>query len=514
MKLITPEQMRRIDRETIEKVGIPGVILMENAAFHISMKASEILAERKGSRVLAAAGCGNNGGDAYAATRHLLSMGYQVSLFSLCPPDELKGDAAVNASILLNMGVDIVPIDGDQPLERFASACREADLVIDGLFGTGLSRDVDGLAQKVIEIINRFSACTLSIDIPSGVDGLTGRICGSAVRADYTVTFFLPKLGMVQYPGAACLGELTVADIGIPYQMADGLPPYELTDKTMVASILPERPEDAHKGSFGKVLIIAGSYGMPGAACLSASAAYRTGSGLVRLAVPHELVPVLAAMLPEAVHAPLNSREGHIAGIDVSVLEGLLESSDAVLVGPGLTCCDDTRELVRQIVSLCNKPLVLDADALNAISGDIGILESLKCKAIITPHPAEMARLTGIDPGSVQSDRIGMAKAFSERYGITVVLKGAGTVIADPAGSIFINPTGNNGMATAGSGDVLAGVILSLLGQGLGTREAAAAGAYLHGLAGDLAAEKKGRAGMIASDMVEELGEPIKSISV
>ena len=276
MKLVTPEQMRRIDREAIERIGIPGVVLMENAAFQVSMKAAEILGQRNGRRVLVAAGAGNNGGDAFAVARHLLSMGYSVSLYMLCPTESLRGDAAINANILENMGFTMELLKPEN-LDRFAESCREADLIIDGLFGTGLNRNIEGIALEAVCIINRYSNCTLSIDIPSGVDGLTGRICGGCVRADYTVTFFLPKLGMVQYPAAACLGELTVADIGIPYALADNLKTCELTDSAMVSEILPPRPEDGHKGTFGRVLIIAGSYAMPGAAVLCAQSAYRTG---------------------------------------------------------------------------------------------------------------------------------------------------------------------------------------------------------------------------------------------
>lgn len=509
MKLITPEQMRKIDREAIEKVGIPGVVLMENAALQVAMKAAQVLTERKGSRVLAVAGSGNNGGDAFAVARHLLAMGYSVSVYTLCPPDAYKGDAAVNAQILKNMGFDMEQLD-EGGLERFAQCCREADLVIDGLFGTGLNRDVEDMAREAIDRINRHSACTLAIDIPSGIDGLTGRICGVCVKADYTVTFFLPKLGMVQYPAKSFLGELTVADICIPYALADGMETCELTDRETVTRTLPARPEDGHKGTFGKVLILAGSATMPGAAALCALSAYRMGSGLVRLGVPQDIIPILASKVTEAVYAPIESRGGHMVCADSAALQELMDSCDAVLAGPGLSCNEDTRELVLQIIQGCRKPLVLDADALNAIAPDAEALSRLKCEAVITPHPAEMARLLRTDIASVQSDRIGTAKAFAEEYGLTVVLKGAGTVIAGPDGRVSINPTGNNGMATAGSGDVLAGMIASLLGQDVTPYEAAVAGVYIHGLAGDRAAAEKGACSMTASDISEKIGAALQ----
>lgn len=511
MKLVTPEQMRKIDREAIEKIGIPGIVLMENAAFQVAMKAAEILTKKNGSRVLIAAGGGNNGGDAFAVCRQLLSMGYSVSLYMLSPPESLKGDAAVNAAILRNMGFAMEVLTANN-LGRFADCCRQADLVIDGLFGTGLNRDIEGIALKAVDIINENSACTLAIDIPSGVDGLTGRICGGSVMADYTVTFFLPKVGMVQYPGAACVGELTVADICIPYALVEGMDTCELTDRDMVAGILPRRPADGHKGTFGKVLVIAGSYAMPGAAVLCAKSAYRTGCGLVKLAVPKEIVPVLASRITEAVYAPMESRDGHIVCNDAGKLKELLDSSDAVLIGPGLSCNEDTGSLVRNVIELCRKPLVIDADALNAIASDTDILSHLKCEAVITPHPAEMARLLGTDTSRVQSDRLGTAKAFAYEYGITVVLKGAGTVIAGPDGRVTINPTGNSGMATAGSGDVLAGMIVSLMAQDVPPFEASVAGVYIHGLAGDRAAEEKGAGGMTASDISDRIGPEMKAI--
>ena len=249
MKLITPEQMRIIDQEAIEKIGIPGVVLMENAAFHVPMKAAEILNQRNGRLVLVVAGAGNNGGDAFAVSRHLLSMA--IVFYTCFPLESLKGDAAINANILKNMGFTIELLEPAN-LDRFCESCMEADLVIDGLFGTGLSRDLEGIALEVVDIVNQYSGCTLSIDIPSGIDGLTGRICGSCVKADYTVTFFLPKVGMVQYPGAAYLGELTVADISIPYALADDMEMFDLTDGGMVSNILPPRPEDGHKGTLAR----------------------------------------------------------------------------------------------------------------------------------------------------------------------------------------------------------------------------------------------------------------------
>lgn len=512
MRLITPDQMREIDRRAIEEIGIPGAVLMENAAIQVAMKAAAVLTKNKGSQAVVLAGTGNNGGDALAVTRHLLAMGFSVMLFTYKSSEAYTGDAKINADILDKMGVEMHCLWDQGQYDLFESALSVCDLVIDGLFGTGLNRDLDSTAKKVIRSVNTLSRCTLSIDIPSGLDGLTGKIRGDCIRADYTVTFFLPKTGMVQYPAAQYLGELTVADISIPYALADGLDTLTLLDRELILPILPKRPRDSHKGSFGRVLAIAGSFGMTGAAGLAAGAAYRTGSGLVRLAVPSGLVPTLASMIPEAVFTPLEEYEGAIGAVDDAFLSGLMENSDSVLVGPGLSNTPFTGKLVRKVITLSEKPLVVDADGLNLLAHDKEVLKQAKAPVILTPHPAEMARLIGAQTQIVQEHRTGIAAKFAREYGVIVVLKGAGTVVAAPDGRISINPTGNSGMATAGSGDVLTGMIASFLGQNLPPYEAALAGVYLHGLAGDLAEAETGQAGMMASDLVRYIASAVKSI--
>lgn len=505
MKLLTPQQMRAIDESAIKIIGIPGIVLMENAAIQTAMKASQMIGDKKEANITIAAGPGNNGGDAFAAARHLLSMGYALSIFSMADIENLTGDAGVNGRILLSMGIDIQLIKDADSLERLKKACRESDLVIDGLLGTGLNRDVDGLLSGVIDAINNNAPLVLSIDIASGVDGLTGRIRGNCIRADATVTFFLPKIGMVLYPGAEYIGELTIADIGIPYALAENIDTPMLMEKDDIRRILPSRPSDGHKGTFGRPLIIAGSRGMTGAAYLSALSAYRTGSGLVKLLVPENCMETLAVMLPEAVLAGL-PRQPEEA---FSLVKKLVSEADAVLIGPGLSRTKEAMLLMEMAVEVCDKPMVLDADALNLVSENKSLLEKLRCEAIITPHPTEMSRLTGISTVGVQEDRIGIAKRFADEFGLTVVLKGAGTVIASNDGRTAVNPTGNQGMATAGAGDVLAGVIVSLLGQGLPPYEAATAGVYVHGLAGDIATAGMGAAGVMASDIANNISKAI-----
>lgn len=509
MKLLTPRQMKAIDELAINSIGIPGIVLMENAAIQTVMKASSMIGDKKEPSITVVAGIGNNGGDAFAVTRHLLSMGYAVSVFSMADIDNLTGDALINGQILKNLGMNIPVITGDESLERLKKSCCESDLVIDGLLGTGLNRNVDGILSDTIDVINNHSSLILSIDIASGVDGLTGKVRGNCINADATVTFHLPKIGMVQQPGASFIGELSVVDIGIPYALADNMETPELMEKCDIKGMLPVRPVESHKGTFGRLLIIAGSQGMTGAAYLSALSAYRTGTGLVRLAVPESCIDPLTVLLPEAVFTCLPEQTKEKTH---NLIIKLISEVDAVLAGPGLSQTKETMMLLEAIIENCNKPMVLDADALNLMSGNKSLMEKLRCEAIITPHPAEMARLTDMTTAGIQGDRIGVSKSFADEFGLTVVLKGSGTVIAANDGRAAINPTGNQGMATAGAGDVLAGVITSLLGQGLTPYEAAVAGTYIHGLAGDLATANMGAAGVMASDIANNISKAIEHV--
>lgn len=508
MKLLTPRQMKEIDEIAINTLGIPGIVLMENAALQIVYKASSLLEGKEEPHITVIAGNGNNGGDALAVTRHLLSMGYAVSVYSMTDIEQLSGDVFTNAQILKNLGMNIPVISTEESLNRLKKSCLESDLVIDGLFGTGLNRDAEGIWSEVIDVINNYSPLILSIDIASGVDGLTGKIRGNCVKADVTVTFFLPKTGMVQQPGASYMGELSVVDIGIPYALAEEYETPQLMEKDDIRGLMPERPVEGHKGTFGKVLMVAGSQGMAGAAYLSAVSSYRAGSGLVKMAIPQTIINPLSILLPEAVLASLPEDDTTL----LKHIKRLIADADAVLVGPGLSATDATMKLLEAVIDYCDKPMVLDADALNLISKNKSLLERLRCEAIITPHPLEMSRLTGMSVPDIQNNRIDIAKSFADEFGLTVVLKGAGTIIAANDGRTVINSTGNQGMATAGSGDVLSGVITSLLGQGLPPYEAAVAGVYLHGLAGDFAAREIGEAGVMASDIASNLPKAIKNV--
>jgi hydroxyethylthiazole kinase-like uncharacterized protein yjeF len=513
MKLVVPQQMNMIDLCAINEYGIPGVLLMENAAKAVAEKAKKMLADSKRTKVSVLAGCGNNGGDAFAAARLLKQTGVDVNVYLVGEKERIKADALVNYNILSNLGIKVTEIQSET---EFGQLCQElygTGLIIDGIFGTGLARDVDGMAKRVIETVNASGKSVLSIDIPSGIDGATGEIKGVCINADATVTFCLPKLGLIQNPGCEYTGKLIISDIGIPSQAIDKQNiTTELIDQALVFKMLPPRPANSNKGDFGRVLIVTGSTGMTGSGCLASMASLRSGGGLVYAAVPASLAGIYGSALIEPIILPLEDKGmGTLLAQSTPKILEYMERMDVAAVGPGLTVTADIEKIVREIIAHSTIPLILDADALNAISQDAAMLRKLKAKAVLTPHPGEMARLTGLSIEQIQKDRISVAKSFSQEYGIVVVLKGSKTVVALPDGRVFINPTGNSGMASAGTGDVLTGMIAGLCAQGMDLDEAAVAGVYLHGMAGDLAAEELGKYSMVASDIIKYLPKAFKS---
>ncbi|NLK88030.1 MAG: NAD(P)H-hydrate dehydratase [Clostridiaceae bacterium] len=516
MKVATPEQMRRIDECAIREYGIPGILLMENAAAAVAAEAAIMVEGRSGSTITIVAGRGNNGGDAFAAARLLHSKGFEVSTYLIGSKDGISADALVNMNILERIGIDIYELTEECCFEGFSEALAASDLIIDGIFGTGLSREVTGLAEAVIGMMNASGVPILSIDIPSGIDGTYGKANGACVNAAATVTFCLPKTGLLLNPGCEHAGRLLTADIGIP---PSAISKQDIRtwviDRQMAASILPVRKPDSNKGDCGRVFIITGSTGMTGSGCLSSAAALRTGAGLIYTGVPASLAPIYCSRLTEPIVIPLEDcGTGCLtASCAGSILERL-DRMDAVAVGPGLTVTEDIKKIVMLVIDSCKAPLILDADALNAISSDPSVLKRLKTGAVVTPHPGEMARLMGIGIEEVQADRIGNASRFASEYGVTVVLKGSRTVVAYPDGKAFINMTGNAGMATAGTGDVLTGIIAGIAAQGADAGDAAVAGVYLHGLAGDAAADYKGMYGITAGDLVDFLPVTIKEAVV
>lgn len=515
MKSATPVQMNAMDADSINEYGIPGILLMENAAMAVVSEAVSMMGSDTNTIVTAIAGRGNNGGDAFAAARLLHCKGVDVKVYLTGAKDGISGDALFNMTLLEKIGIPVFELTEDKDLEILADDINRSQLILDGIFGTGLSREVSGLAARVIARMNASSKPILAIDIPSGIDGANGSIRGTCIKADTTVTFCMPKTGLVVNPGCEYAGRLVVAEIGTPPSVIDNQNILtELTDARQVSLLIPARRSESNKGDYGRALIITGSTGMIGCGCLCSMAALRCGAGLVYTGVPGSLAGIYGASTVEPVVLPLE--DGGSGCLSVKSVEQILrhmERMDVAAIGPGLTASDEVRQVVEQIVENSRIPLVLDADALNVLSGNPSILKKLNVEAVITPHPGEMARLTGLSIAEIQKDRIGTAARFAAEYGVTVVLKGNRTIIAMPDGRIYINPTGNAGMATAGAGDILAGMIAGLAAQGVLVCDAAVAGVYLHGLAGDKAANDMGKHGMVAGDILLHVPHTMKELT-
>jgi ADP-dependent NAD(P)H-hydrate dehydratase / NAD(P)H-hydrate epimerase len=505
VKLPTPPEMAALERQAQEKYGITVSALMERAGARTAEVARTLLRSRPGRRVVVIAGKGNNGGDGLVAARHLAGE-CPLRVLLVAPADEFRGEPAAHLDALREKHVRILEahVLGDDDLE---TTLRETDLLVDAIFGTGFRGPAQGVPARVIEAANRSGAPILAVDVPSGSDAATGQADPPCIRAVATVTMGLPKLGVVQYPAAACAGHLFVADIGFPQALIEEAPiRTSLALAARVDRTIPRRAPDSHKGRFGRVAVIAGARGFAGAAVLAARGAIRMGAGLVTVGIPFSLATVLPASLPEAMTRPLAETDaGTLAeSAYADALEFALEAT-AVALGPGLTTHPEVVALVRRLLPRLERPVVVDADGLNALGGEAGRLHDCPGPVVITPHPGEMARLFGTTVEAVQRDRPAAARDAARATGAVVVLKGARTVVAGPDGRALIIPTGNAAMATGGMGDVLTGAIASLLGQRLPPLDAAACGAYLHGLAGDLAAASRGEAGLLAHEVADAI---------
>jgi len=516
MKLATAAQMRAMDQATYRDYGMPSLVLMENAALRVVDEIAARFGPLAGKRIAVACGKGNNGGDGLAIARHLHTrFGAAVTVWLAADPAALTGDAQTNYEMARRFGV---PLQGTAGR---GEAFSKADLIIDALLGTGIHGGVTGDLAAVIDAINSAHKPIVSVDVPSGLDADTGRVEGACVRASLTVTLALAKVGLYDFPGVDYVGELVVADIGMPLPlMVAGDIRVSLIQASDVARWLPPRAEgrDSNKGTFGTALLFAGSQGLIGAAVLCAEAAARTGAGLVTLAVPQDAQSAVMSRISPVVMTRGLPQTEHGA-FALSALEpalALTERGKAAGIGPGLggTHDDQTRAFVRGFVSRCPLPLVIDADALNILSleDDHGaaLVKSRTAPTILTPHPGEMGRLLGIDTPAVQAGRREHVERAAALFGCTVLLKGARTLIASPDGSLWVNAIGNAGMASGGMGDTLTGIITALLACGLDAGEAAAAGAYLHGLAGDLVRDAQGgKAGLLATDIIDTVPHAI-----
>ncbi len=504
MKLLDAESMRELDRRTIEKTGIPGIVLMENASRRVFEAIEAIVGGLEGKRALVICGKGNNGGDGFAVARYLMNAGVETIAALAASRKDVKGDAAVNMSVFLNMGGELKPATDAKGLADLRRTAAASDFIVDALLGTGVKGPVSAPYKKVIEIINRSGCPVFAVDAPSGVSVDDGRVFNCAVNADHTITFGEAKIGLFVWPGAEKAGEVYVADIGIPASHSrETRSKVYLTQPGYVREHVRERPMGAHKGDCGKLLIVGGSRGMSGAPALAGMAALKIGAGLVYLAVPKSVASNVERKLTEGITISLREDgRGRISSSEMEEIIARSAETGAVALGPGLGVSPDTRKLTFKMIESVSVPLLLDADALNCVAVDPEILKTAAGPVVVTPHPGEMARLAKAKTADVQAARLDTARSFAAEYGVTVVLKGAGAIVASPDGSVRVNPTGNPGMATAGSGDVLTGMTGALMAEGVDVFAAAACAAYLHGLAGDLAAEKLTRRAVTASDIV------------
>ncbi len=514
MKIVDSVTMRRLDEIAIKRYGIPGLILMENAGRGVAGIIERDFGNLKGKNVSIFAGKGNNGGDGFVIARHLWNKGFRVSVYLLAKKPDVKGDAKVNLDIWARMGGEVIEILSIRGIEKYRSNIRHAALIVDAIFGTGLSADVKGIHQKVIGVINNLNKRVVSVDIPSGLDASNGKVLGSCVKATITATMAISKIGLLIYPGADYAGRVERVDIGMPQHLLEGEKiRWEMLDAEGIKKILKLRQANSHKGTYGHVFVLAGSVGKTGAAAMASLGAMRAGAGLVTLGIPKSLNSIMARKLTEVMTLLLGGSSSGVLGYEaVESIMPFIRDKKVMVLGPGLTASEPVTRLIIRLISESKIPLVIDADAVNCLAKDVGILKRVKAPIVITPHPGEMARLVGLTAKDVQEDRIGVASRFAMKNKIIVVLKGARTIIAEPSGRIFINPTGNPGMATAGTGDVLAGMIGGLIAQGYSPIDAANMAAYLHGMAGDEVAKKKGQIGMMATDILDVLPELIAQI--
>lgn len=534
MRVLSADQCREIDRRSAEEFGVPSLLLMENAGRAVARIAHGYLANllrddssttspaylwldsiatgapadlrpAPGARIAIVCGTGNNGGDGFAAARHLANWGFELDVFLAGDPGKISGDAAVNYQAVLKRGIAVNPAEGD----GFREALKNADLILDALLGTGLRGEVMEQAATVIESMLDSGAPVISVDIPSGLHSDTGEVLGVAVYAEITVTFGAVKPGHLLHPGSQHTGRLLVADIGIPTPLlnVNEARGRNIITPQMVRDILPMRPDYSHKGNFGHTGIVAGSVGFSGAACLAALGARAAGSGLTTAAVPEGAYPVVASKLLDCMASP-TGRGASFGKEDAQQVLEMAERWDSVAIGCGMGNTESVREFITELMAGLDIPYVLDADGLNVLGEDAERILRNNCdKGVITPHPGEMARLLGTTVDWVQSNRLEAVGRAADDFGVVCVLKGAHTLIAEPYGRTFFNLTGNSGLAKGGSGDVLAGMIAGLLAQGLSPVEAAVAGAWMHGQSADIAAERVARASMTPEDVIDCLSD-------
>ena len=534
MIVLTPDQMQKMDETTIED-GYPALLLMETAGREVAALAHNKINQKRENnndlnqrdfnselrnskfdqpQITVFCGKGNNGGDGLVAARFLDMWDYQVNIILMGSAEGLSGINRKNYTTCILRDINIYEWKNLNQ-EDVIQFLKKSDAIIDAMLGTGLKGEVRGKIAEAIDYIQGFKAdkCqVIAVDIPTGISGNSGKVLGKAVAADYTATMAFKKVGLCVYPGREYVGEIKVVDIGMPDTVTQKVPHnhYQLNQKE-VSKILPDRNKTGHKGTFGKVGVIGGCRGMSGAPYLSGYSALKMGAGLVKVAVPESIQATVAAYTPELITCGLTDNNQGIIKQALPQIFKFIKKVDVVAVGPGLGQFEDTQKIVYNILKDCSIPVVIDADGINVIN-DLNVLSKREAPLVLTPHPGEMSRLINTSIKKIQADRIEVARNFAKKYQINLVLKGAATIVADPTGKVFINPTGNEGMATAGSGDVLTGIISGLLSQGLEVGKAASVGSYLHGLAGDIGCNKFNSHSITAEDIMNYLPEAVNAV--
>ncbi len=513
MKVATAEQMQELDRKAIETYRIPGMILMENAGKGAAEVISHTFPDLHKKKIAIIAGKGNNGGDGLVIARYLLNQGISVRVYLLTDPKGLRGDAETNFHIFHRMKGEVIPVPSSKDYMKVKKDLEKFDILVDGIFGTGLDAEVRGYYREVIDHLNTVQRPMVAVDIPSGLDADTGKPLGTAIRAFLTITFGLPKIGHLIPPGLDYVGKVEVIDIGIPKRLVEEerIPTFLLEKEEIQRWLSIPRSPDTHKGDYGHLLVIAGSVGKTGAAAMACQSALRMGAGLVTLAIPKSLNGIMEMKLTEVMTEPLPETPKQTLSLRAfNAILRLCENKKALIIGPGLGTFKETQVLVLKLIKALNLPIILDADGLTALASQPKTLPVTNRSLILTPHPGEMARLIRSQVKEVLEDRIALIKNFSQSQHVHLILKGHPTLISTPKGEIFINPTGNPGMASGGTGDVLAGMIGGLVCQGFDLLASLQIAVYLHGMAGDEGAKEMGEKSLIATDIIDRIPSLLK----
>ena len=510
LPIVTAEQMRAIDQWAIEEMGIPGIVLMENAGKAIVGRLQKIIPEITSKKIIIFCGKGNNGGDGFVIARHLHQLGTNITILLAGKFADLKGDAKINAISAKNLKVPIQELNIEN-INRFDHKLRHADVVVDALFGTGLSKPASGFTEVVIKKINQHKKFCVSVDINSGVDSDSGLLIGPHVISDLTFALDSMKISHLIYPAAGAMKKVELLEIGIPLLKDQDINIHLLEEKD-IKKIFNARQPDSHKGNYGHTLVLAGSRGKGGAAGLTALAALRAGCGLCTLALPDTCQKAFELHPMEVMTLPLpETSSGTLSLKAKETIIQLLEGKTAVAIGPGLTTESETVQLIGEILPHIKCPLVLDADAINAFENNLNWMDKLK-SIVLTPHPKEMSRLTGMSTQEIQENRINITMEFVKKYSLVLLLKGAPSLIGTPDGNLYLNSTGNPGMATGGSGDVLTGIIAGLAAQNIPLEQATIAAAYIHGYSGDIFSANETQTSLIAGDLLRNLPQALKRV--